>query len=123
MLAIFCVCFFSFVLLGIFWSMYCFCLFLFFLSACCLRLFFFFFLNDPPPPEFSPLPLPDALPTSFSPTRTKEMKPPTAKAVAEPGGAVTPCLVRRRLPPVDRRAFGNCRSVSGIADAGYPPRK
>src|SRR2546429_8350573 len=22
----------------------------------------FFFLNDPPPPEFSPLPLPDALP-------------------------------------------------------------
>src|SRR2546429_405455 len=29
-----------------------------------LHFFFFFFFNDPAPPEFSPLPLPDALPIS-----------------------------------------------------------
>src|SRR2546423_12727984 len=32
--------------------------------------FFFFFLNDPAPPEFSPLPLPAALPISVQIGRT-----------------------------------------------------
>src|SRR2546428_5673020 len=39
--------------------------FIFSLEECPLH-FFFFFLNDPPPPEFSPLPLPAALPIYIS---------------------------------------------------------
>src|SRR2546425_9982327 len=36
--------------------------------------YFFFFLNDPAPPEFSPLPLPAALPISCPPRRGRRRR-------------------------------------------------
>src|SRR5256885_928414 len=47
--------------------------------------FFFFFLNDPPTPEFSPLPLPAALP--IPPHRTPPRPPMSSRSVARAGSA------------------------------------
>src|SRR2546429_9407390 len=97
-----------------------------------LLLYLFFFLNDPPPPEFSPLPLPAALPIGDDREGEPQPPPPRSRhedqcaspalehdelrenprvrtAVAHPEGGVRLCIMRR--PPQGTKSRQDRKSV------------